>query len=161
MNKKCYYCEKEFGSITYHGIILAKTKDHIVPLSRGGKMRGLNVVHCCHYCNKLKDDMMPAEFMEFLESLMNNTKGTKLPKDQLMTMIHQTRCLDVLVSIRPDQYIKLACTKLNDQFYKIPKPILKIENEFPSGEIKKESFLKPDWVAEYNAMPEPNFHESE
>ena len=53
-NNTCQYC----------GIDLYKkrsTMDHILPKSRGGKMRWDNIVLCCQKCNSKKDSYLPEE----------------------------------------------------------------------------------------------------
>lgn len=57
--KPCHYCGKE-----------AKTVDHVVPKSRGGKNAPENVVAACYRCNNLKGDMSEEEFIEYCCHLM-------------------------------------------------------------------------------------------
>ena len=48
----CAYCGGEFGS-------LRLTRDHIRPLSRGGRDTWMNVVTACRPCNERKSDRTP------------------------------------------------------------------------------------------------------
>jgi hypothetical protein len=67
-SNKCFYCEYTFGSpVKYKGIILIKTKDHIIPISRDGNSSILNIVYACHQCNHLKGNRLPNEFSDFLK----------------------------------------------------------------------------------------------
>jgi 5-methylcytosine-specific restriction endonuclease McrA len=50
----CAYCGRRFSEYRL-------TRDHIVPLSRGGKDTWMNVVTACDYDNRLKDDMLLEE----------------------------------------------------------------------------------------------------
>jgi hypothetical protein len=50
----CAYCGGEFN-------FLRLTRDHIRPVSRGGRDAWMNVVTCCRHCNGLKRDRMPEE----------------------------------------------------------------------------------------------------
>lgn len=50
----CMYCAREFASSTL-------TRDHIVPLSRGGGDRWENVVAACRRCNQHKADRLLEE----------------------------------------------------------------------------------------------------
>jgi|HubBroStandDraft_2_1064218.scaffolds.fasta_scaffold00002_74 5-methylcytosine-specific restriction endonuclease McrA len=47
---RCRYCRREFDET------LEKTKDHVVPLSRGGLDHKENRVPCCFECNQWKAD---------------------------------------------------------------------------------------------------------
>lgn len=50
----CMYCAREFSS---HEL----TRDHIVPTSKGGKDRWMNVVAACRRCNQRKADLLLEE----------------------------------------------------------------------------------------------------
>ncbi len=50
----CAYCS---GGFFYFKL----TRDHILPLSRGGKDTWMNVVSCCKHCNGLKRNRTPQE----------------------------------------------------------------------------------------------------
>lgn len=54
-NHVCQYCGRRVGQLKSHEIL---TRDHIVPMSRGGKDVWTNVVTSCSTCNNKKDDMM-------------------------------------------------------------------------------------------------------
>jgi hypothetical protein len=45
---------------------LDATVDHVLPISRGGKMKGENTTLACALCNGLKRDMTPQEWAEFM-----------------------------------------------------------------------------------------------
>jgi len=50
----CAYCAEEFPAESL-------TRDHVTPVSRGGKDVWKNVVTCCSGCNRSKDNMLPHE----------------------------------------------------------------------------------------------------
>ena len=50
----CAYCGQEFS-------FLRLTRDHIVPLSRGGRDTWMNVVAACRHCNGHKRNRLPEE----------------------------------------------------------------------------------------------------
>ena len=50
----CAYCGAEFG-------YLRLTRDHITPLSRGGRDHWMNVVSACRHCNGIKRNRKPEE----------------------------------------------------------------------------------------------------
>lgn len=55
---KCYYCRNEFP-------IDQLTRDHKLPVSRGGKSEFHNLVLACGKCNTLKGSLTAEEFWEF------------------------------------------------------------------------------------------------
>ena len=50
---KCHYCRARMSPTN-------ATKDHVVPLSRGGKARDWNTVPSCSECNTKKDNRWPS-----------------------------------------------------------------------------------------------------
>jgi 5-methylcytosine-specific restriction endonuclease McrA len=56
----CYYCNREFTPKLL-------TMDHIVPISRGGRSTKGNVVPCCKECNIVKKQLLPMEWVKYLE----------------------------------------------------------------------------------------------
>lgn len=50
----CGYCGNTFAT---HEL----SRDHILPVSRGGPNTWMNVITACHHCNKAKDDRTPEE----------------------------------------------------------------------------------------------------
>lgn len=65
----CAYCKRltEMPSLlpgTHHD--LTATVEHMMPISRGGSMKGVNTILACSFCNGLKGDMMPHEWAEFM-----------------------------------------------------------------------------------------------
>ena len=61
---RCYYCEQRVGFANL-------TMDHLVPLARGGRSSKENLVPCCKTCNNKKKAMLPLEWQEYLEGLLN------------------------------------------------------------------------------------------
>lgn len=65
----CHYCRRATLRPTKlprpHSDLKA-TIDHVVPLSKGGAVRGDNVVLACALCNNLKADMMPEDWAAFM-----------------------------------------------------------------------------------------------
>ncbi len=76
----CWYCDREFGKhrrLTLQPLVLiSKTKDHIVPISKGGKM-SKNLIACCEDCNRLKGAMPIIRFARKVGDLIETkNKGT-------------------------------------------------------------------------------------
>jgi hypothetical protein len=60
---RCHYC-KWLVSTKKEDVRspLYATRDHQIPLSKGGKNSMSNIVLCCRECNEKKGNMMPGEF---------------------------------------------------------------------------------------------------
>lgn len=54
----CTYCQREMIAWTD----MHPTRDHVVPVSRGGT----ETVLCCYQCNQIKSDSMPDEWAKFM-----------------------------------------------------------------------------------------------
>lgn len=57
--KYCHYCHKAVY-INHPDVEKRRTKDHIVPRSRGGQDRSWNIVDSCRACNSIKDSDLPS-----------------------------------------------------------------------------------------------------
>lgn len=57
----CYYCERPFNETRF------KTKDHLIPKSKGGNDTSENLVNCCAHCNHWKDNMLLEEWLDWVE----------------------------------------------------------------------------------------------
>lgn len=55
----CHYCRREFDENRIN-----KTKDHIIPISKGGYDKKENRVPCCFDCNQWKDDMYLEDWLK-------------------------------------------------------------------------------------------------
>jgi 5-methylcytosine-specific restriction enzyme A len=58
----CHYCQQHFKAAEL-------TLDHLVPLVRGGRSSKGNCVPACKNCNNLKKDLLPIEWVAYLERL--------------------------------------------------------------------------------------------
>lgn len=114
----CYYCERPYGAQQKGGEILLKTKDHIIPISKGGRLRfKKNILYCCDKCNQLKADLTPSEFADLLKDKFDNCKvKIKGYKDRLRTMLKNT----VLLIIKISKYEKELYTVRAKKFKNIP-----------------------------------------
>jgi len=56
----CLYCNEPVDAYS-------RTKDHMIPESRGGIKSNDNTAPACRKCNMLKADMTPEEFKKFME----------------------------------------------------------------------------------------------
>lgn len=65
-NEKCAYCGQRKQ-------LKRMTVDHIIPLSKGGTDDIENLQCTCKKCNRLKDDMLPHEFTEFIRGMLENS----------------------------------------------------------------------------------------
>lgn len=89
-NGRCYYCEREFN-IAHYGSnrALAKTKDHIIPRSRGGINKSPNLVPCCSECNGFKGAMMPEWHLNKTILYINKAKRYKTLSVENLKMVQK------------------------------------------------------------------------
>lgn len=73
---KCRYCRRLFE---LHG--LTATKDHVVPLSRGGLDHKENRVYACFECNQWKKDRPLSEWLKEIKSFVKKQKPRNLDYD--------------------------------------------------------------------------------
>lgn len=59
LGKKCFYCGVELTNETV-------TRDHYIPLAKGGNDNIDNIVPCCKNCNSRKRNKMPEDFIKEL-----------------------------------------------------------------------------------------------
>ena len=69
---KCRYCRREFEEN-----VIEKTRDHIVPLSKGGLDNKENRTPCCFECNQWKDDKYLSDWFKEIQQLVRKKKERK------------------------------------------------------------------------------------
>lgn len=74
----CCYCEVSL----YKGVNY--TREHVLPISRGGK-GGSNIRPCCFDCNNEKGNLMLHSYIQFLNLQLSEKQGADL--DRLQTKI--------------------------------------------------------------------------
>lgn len=79
IKKVCRYCRRNFLEN-----FIDKTKDHIIPVSKGGLNIKENKVPCCYDCNQWKKDKMPEDWLKELQAIIKKEKRIKLPYDKNM-----------------------------------------------------------------------------
>lgn len=62
---KCYYCFRLMITRSYNSKV-APSRDHVIPLSRGGSNDGDNIVICCRMCNEIKGKLTGEEYTAWL-----------------------------------------------------------------------------------------------
>jgi hypothetical protein len=62
----CSYCKREMHKrlLCFDGLL--KTRDHYIPLSRGGSNAKENIRLACYRCNSIKGNMMPDEWEQYM-----------------------------------------------------------------------------------------------
>jgi len=83
---ECFYCGIMFKKDKGKRKPSAMTRDHVIPISRGGKYIKNNTVGCCHLCNKMKGSLMPKSFLMsgYLNKIRKNIVKNKLHKMNLI-----------------------------------------------------------------------------
>jgi len=85
---RCPICEQIYGTKderTNKSII--KTKDHIVPKSKGGSNHRFNIFYMCGLCNVKKGDLSLYEFIQLLERKKNTYQQHVWEKSPLRIML--------------------------------------------------------------------------
>lgn len=62
----CTYCKRKMHNrkLAFDGLL--KTRDHYIPISRGGRNTSENVRAACYKCNHVKGNMMPEVWEKFM-----------------------------------------------------------------------------------------------
>ncbi len=122
-HNECYYCKRDFSIDNYEkNKRLFKTKDHIIPISRGGFNSKINIVYACQECNNLKSDWLLPEFIEILETRIEKKRFKKTPRTRLEVMIKNAMLLydyTVLMSERlynVEMYERVLNFELNEMW---------------------------------------------
>lgn len=72
----CNYCYNEYGTFwkNNRGVLLerVRTKDHIVPLIRGGVNSKENLIECCNRCNSFKGNLLLSEWRDLISKGLAN-----------------------------------------------------------------------------------------
>jgi len=169
MNIHCFYCKRETVSGESVNSLLMLTRDHIVPLSKGGRKKGVNIIDCCYECNKLKADRLLPEFIDFLKERIAN-KRTHLPQKIYHQIIESCEILSKKVIASPSHYNTIQVS--NDDLPKIPKlPVKKVDEnsiDISTPELRRGLFIRMnihnthiDVIEKLKKEPEPNFHYSD
>jgi 5-methylcytosine-specific restriction endonuclease McrA len=69
---RCNYCERKFNDINY------KTKEHIVPLSKGGNNYFENLVWICNECNNFRSNKDFSQFYNEIKNILENNRTIKV-----------------------------------------------------------------------------------
>ena len=69
---RCCYCERRFDEK------LIRTKEHIIPKSKGGKNNLRNLIYACIECNSLRGNMDFNVFKEYLNNILDNNRAIKI-----------------------------------------------------------------------------------
>lgn len=102
----CCYCGRGFN----HHIV--KTKDHLIPLSKGGSNNSVNKRNCCKHCNSEKKNLIPHDYLRDLLLWVPKVSATPSVKYNLDIKIENVKYII--------QYVETAGEKLfqNKERYK-------------------------------------------
>lgn len=110
----CFYCEREFNVSNYGtNKPCAQTRDHIIPVSKGGNSKPCNMVYSCIECNNLKGSLSLERFVEVVKSFIDkNTTFKTIPITRLYLIIKKAEFLIPYVAERGnDLYHKSGLPK--------------------------------------------------
>ncbi len=86
--KHCFYCEREFVKENYGtNKPLARTRDHIIPASKGGSNHRTNMVYSCVQCNHFKADLLLELFIIKVENYIEHRSPYKQIPRKLFPLI--------------------------------------------------------------------------
>lgn len=80
---RCVYCQRKTqmpSMLPGANHQLTATIDHILPLCRGGTMKGDNITLACQRCNGLKGDMTPHQWAEYMMLNPKWWEGTRFQR---------------------------------------------------------------------------------
>jgi|GEM_PF-4892006 hypothetical protein len=69
---RCNYCERKFTESNY------RTKEHIVPLSKGGNNYFENLIWICNECNNYRGNKDLPYFFNQINNVLNNNRTIKI-----------------------------------------------------------------------------------
>lgn len=158
--KHCHYCwlpfEIKWDNHKDKG--RRPTRDHFIPCSKGGGNLKENIYIVCQYCNWLKGDFLPEEFIYWLSFKIRHEEfpevyGVAYNKDLLKTIRKNVKAIygNKPISITTPQYptikqINKAAKKLGADAH------LSVNtNTIPPKP-------KEDWLTRYQNAPQQNFH---
>lgn len=101
---QCYYCRDKLH-------VGNRTRDHIIPKSKGGILSKTNKVFACKTCNFSKGSLTIEEWLFKLENIKQNKKNTLIWKKRYMI-------IPVLYSL-----IQIQNARTNKQSERIPRHI--------------------------------------
>jgi hypothetical protein len=137
----CYYCERPFSKTTHDsytdGEFVARTKDHIIPSSKGGNNTPKNIVIACQRCNKLKGNMMPEEFLCFLENGVEKHSYHGFRKANFFLIIHNTKRL--IESIKDMKHEMAHGIPKDNTVNQIMNQVLTVVKSVPSSKQQERS----------------------
>lgn len=91
----CCYCGKKFSHCVF------ATKDHLIPLSKGGANNSYNKKNCCRHCNTEKGDFMPYDYLLFIQH-----KALEKPNYHLEIKIENIKYIIQYVNTAGDKIFK-------------------------------------------------------
>ena len=92
---KCFYCERPFN-VAHYGTNkpCAQTRDHVIPVSRGGVKTAINMVYSCIECNNFKANLLPEDFIKEVKYYIDNDFTFRtIPWTRLHLIIKNTEWL--------------------------------------------------------------------
>lgn len=171
----CAYCECAFGENRRY-----VTKEHFIPLSKGGTNDPKNIYIACQYCNLLKSNYLPDEFIYFLAQKLRHKEypgvnGFTFTEQLLITVkknVYSIFCFGKPATISPKPVLKRDKRYLYYQRH-AADVTLKVNPNYPTKlDPEYTLYLQSQTLEQYQLAkihgwkiakiltePEPNFHE--
>lgn len=93
-NYTCQYCLRPYTHLKRNEYL---TRDHMIPLSQGGKDEWTNIITACSTCNHMKDDRDLNEFQEYLNKQLDEFQSR--PSSPKKRSKEQERVAQMLVAV--------------------------------------------------------------
>lgn len=141
--KRCYYCETEFTKVRllpgeiFGDDFVDRTKDHVIPLSRGGINHPKNLVPACVPCNRAKSNLFLEEFLELLKL----GKPTHLGKKKIAKIIPNIEKLILTIEPYRHELFRKGFEQANITIKQIVGDRLKFRPSSARQEQSQEQFL--------------------
>lgn len=146
---RCFYCDKKFDKNNPRSY---STRDHIIPISKGGVNNMRNYVNACVRCNGFKGNKTPDELANYIK-IMDNKKSNKWGTKYLTVVSSNLDALILeIASYRHTLYKNNIIPESLPEIPKIPSPpTLNLRNATPEKVI---SILAEDWQERFNKQNE-------
>lgn len=139
--RACFYCERTFsrllpGEMDNEPMVL-RTKDHVIPKSRGGNDTAKNIVIACEKCNRLKGNMFPEDFLSFLKSGVEKHSYHGYKKANFLLIVHNTQKL--IEEIGGHRHEMMNGLPKDNTANQIMKQVLTVVKSVPSSKQQERS----------------------
>lgn len=119
----CPLCERLYGEIESRTKkIRIKTKDHLVPKSKGGSQNKINFFYCCNFCNHKKGNMYLSEFIVFLQNKLDSMNDNTRHISPLWVILKNVILLEDRLQPYNQAMFRFQNSEYSKKYTKYPPP---------------------------------------